>query len=386
MLPLIFASLTAIAVLSLLWPLVRGARAPVRAASATDHYRAQIAELERDSARGSVTPAEAEAAKAEAARRLLAAAERGAVPTRPPPGWSSWLAGLAAILLVPGFSVGLYILLGKPELPDAPLSARLAAAPAKTDLAGKTDLAATTDLAAAVAKIEAHLKQNPDDARGFEVIAPVYMKLGRAHEAALAYAAVLRLRGATPALRTSYAEALVYAARGQVTEEARKAVEQALADDPSLVKARFYAGLAAEQDGDAAKATEIWGRIAAEEPDGSPLAKALRERSAGLGAPARPTGQGARANAAAKIAALPEADRASAIRGMVERLASRLTENGKDLEGWLKLVRAYAVLNEPEKARSAVVEARRALSTDAAATARLDALARELGLAAGGAS
>jgi cytochrome c-type biogenesis protein CcmH len=369
MLSLILACLTVITVLGLLWPLARAGRAPGRAASATDHYRAQIAEIERDASRGLVTAADAEGAKAEAARRLLAAVAEGAGSQSPPSRWASWLAGVAVVLLVPGFSVGLYMVLGKPELPDAPLEARLAAPPAKTDVA------------AAVAKIEAHLKEHPDDARGFEVIAPVYLRMGRAHEAALAYAAVLRLGGATPALRTSYGEALVYAARGSVTEEARKAFEQALAEDPSLVKARFFTGLAAEQDGNLAKAAEIWGRIAAEEPDGSPLAKALRERLAGLGAPAVPAGKGA-----AEIAALPEADRMRAIRGMVERLASRLTENGQDLEGWLKLVRAYAVLNERDKAVSALGEAKRNLSGNAAAAARIDALAQELGLDAKGAS
>jgi cytochrome c-type biogenesis protein CcmH len=374
MLSLIIASLTVLAVLSLLWPLARAGRSPARAASDTDLYRAQIAEIERDAARGLVTPADAEGAKAEAARRLLAAAEQTPSPKRPASRWSGWLAGLAVVLLVPGFSIGLYWLLGKPDLPDAPLSARLTAPPAKTDIA------------AAVAKIEAHLKQNPDDARGYEILAPIYLRLGRAHEAALAYAAVLRLRGATPDLRTSYGEALVYAARGTVTAEARKAFEEALAEDPSHLKARFFAGLAAEQDGDASKAAEIWSKIVAEEPEGSPLGMALREKIAALGGSAPPPGQGPRGKAAAEIAALPEADRASAIRGMVDRLASRLTENGQDLEGWLRLVRAYAVLNEREKALSAVVEAKRNLSGDDAATARIDALARELGLEAKGAS
>ncbi len=374
MLSLIIASSTAIAVLGLLWPLARAGRAPARSASAADFYRAQVAEIERDFARGFVTPAEAESAKAEAARRLLAAAEAKPTSRRSPSRWTIWLAALALLVFVPGFSVGLYMVLGKPELPDAPLTARLAAPPAETDLA------------AAVAKIEAHLKEHPDDARGWEILAPVYLRLGRAHEAALAYAAVLRLRAPTPELRTRYGEALVYAAGGTVTAEARKAFEQALAEDPALAKARFFAGIAAEQDGNFAKAAEIWGKIAAEEPEGSPLAKALRERIAGLSAPARPAGQGAPGKAAAAIAALPEAERASAIRGMVERLASRLTENGQDLEGWLRLVRAYTVLDEREKAVSAVAEAKRNLSGDAAATARIDALARELGLEAKGAS
>jgi cytochrome c-type biogenesis protein CcmH len=380
MFSLIIASLTAIAVLGLLWPLARAGRAPARSASAADFYRAQVAEIERDFVRGLVTSAEAESAKAEAARRLLAAAEAKPTASSSPTRWTIWLAAFAVLVFVPGFSVGLYMLLGKPELPDAPLTARLVAPPAKTNLA------AETGLAAAVAKIEAHLTEHPDDARGWEVVAPVYLRLGRAHEAALAYAAVLRLRAPTPELRTRYGEALVYAAGGTVTAEARKVFEQALSEDPALAKARFFAGVAAEQDGNSAKAAEIWGKIAAEEPEGSPLAKALRERIAGLSAPARPAGQGGPRKGAAAIAALPEAERASAIRGMVERLASRLTENGQDLEGWLRLVRAYAVLDEREKAVSAVAEAKRNLSGDAAATARIDALARELGLEAKGAS
>lgn len=399
MLSVIIASLTALAVLSLLWPFARAGRTPVRAASATDLYRVQIAEIRRDAARGLVSAAEAEGAEAEAARRLLAAAEAkpaaqltpaqltpaqltpAPTPARKPTRWSGWLAGLAILVFVPGFSLALYLRLGKPELPDAPLTARLAVPPAQTDVA------------AAVTKIEAHLKQNPDDVRGWEVIAPVYLRLGRAHEAALAYAAVLRLGGSTPDLQSRFGEALVYAAQGTVTAPARKAFEQALADDPSHVKARFYTGLAAEQDGDFTKAREIWGKIAAEEPEGSPLTKALRQRMEAMSAPPRQGG--------AALAALPEAERASAIRGMVERLAARLAADGRDLDGWLRLVRAYAVMNEREKALAALAEARRNLAHDVGSarlpddgsarlhddgSARLDALARELGLETKGGS
>jgi cytochrome c-type biogenesis protein CcmH len=369
MLSSILAVATAVAVLGLLWPLVRAGRAPARAATATDLYRAQIAEIEADAARGFMTGVEAEAARAEAARRLLASTAPEPGPDVPPARWVAWAACLGVLVFVPAFAGGLYLVLGEPGMPDAPLAARLSKPPA------------TTDVAAALAKIEAHLKDHPDDARGWEVIAPVYRRLGRAREAALAYAAVLRLKAATPELRTRYGEALVYAASGKVTGEARTAFAQALGENPSLVEARFFVGLAAEQDGDAAKAAEIWGKIVAEEAAGSPLAAALRERIAGLGAPAGPSRR-----AAADIAALPHADRASAIRGMVERLASRLAENGRDLEGWLRLIRAYAVLDEREKALSALGAARRNLSDDAAAVARIDALARELGLETKGAS
>ncbi len=74
------------------------------------------------------------------------------------------------------------------------------------------------------------------------------------------------------------------------------------------------------------------------------------------------------------------AAQSSAIQGMVDNLAARLAQNGQDVEGWLRLVRAYSVLHEEDKAKSALNDARRNLAADPAASARIEALARELGL------
>jgi cytochrome c-type biogenesis protein CcmH len=73
-------------------------------------------------------------------------------------------------------------------------------------------------------------------------------------------------------------------------------------------------------------------------------------------------------------------ERAAMVRGMVERLAERLKRDGSDVEGWLRLVRAYTVMGEREKALSAIADARRALGHDADKLRRLDELARELKL------
>ncbi|MGH6843382.1 MAG: tetratricopeptide repeat protein, partial [Methylocella sp.] len=257
-----------------------------------------------------------------------------------------------------------YTTIGHPELPDAPLAARLEAAPARMDLA------------AAIAKIEAHLAQHPDDGRGYEVLAPVYLRMGRAGEAVDAARAALRLLGETPARHALYGEALVASAKGVVTPEAKQSFEAAAAKDPSAAEPRFFLGLAAEQEGDRTRATEIWSRLVAEAPQDAPWAQALRERLAALGAGPEPRQDGL----AAKIEALPEAGRMNAIRGMVEGLAARLAENGQDLEGWLRLVRSYTVLHEPGKARAALIDAKHSLAGDPSAIARIEALARELGL------
>jgi cytochrome c-type biogenesis protein CcmH len=362
MLWLIFAVFTAVAVLSVLWPLVKTPRGVARREIGIALYKAQLAEIEKDEAQHLVAPEDAQGAKAEASRRLIAA---GAA-IEPPPAASRTRARLASVgvlIFVPVLALSLYATIGHPDMPDAPLAARLGASPARMDLA------------AAIARIEAHLAQHPDDGRGYEVLAPVYLRMGRAGEAVNAARAALRLLGETPARLALYGEALVAGANGVVTPEAKQSFEAA-AKDSSAAEPRFFLGLAAEQEGDKVRAREIWGKLVAEAPQNAPWSEALRERLAALGAgPETPQG-----GLAAKIEALPEAGRMNAIRGMVEGLASRLAQNGQDLEGWLRLVRSYTVLHEPGKARSALIDAKRSLAGDPSAIARIEALARELGL------
>jgi cytochrome c-type biogenesis protein CcmH len=65
---------------------------------------------------------------------------------------------------------------------------------------------------------------------------------------------------------------------------------------------------------------------------------------------------------------------------MVEGLSARLQQSGGSLDEWLRLVRSFSVLNEPEKARAALADARKNLAGDGSASGQLDRLARELGL------
>lgn len=365
MLWVIFAILTAAAVSSVLWPLTRTPRAPNRRAIGLALYKAQLAEIEKDEAQRVVTAADAQSAKTEAARRLIAAdGAAGEEPLAAPSRTRARIAFFLTAIFVPLVSLALYLEIGHPALPDAPLAARLEAAPERMDLA------------AAIAKIEAHLAQHPEDGRGYEVLAPVYLRIGRAGDAVNAARASLRLLGENPARNTLYGEAMVVASQGVVTAAARQAFEAAAAGDPAAPKPRFFLGLAAEQDGDKARAREIWSKLAAGAPQDAPWAAALRERIAALG-----VGPGEPANGVeAKIAALPQAGQTSAIRGMVDGLAARLAQNGHDVEGWLRLIRSYTVLEEAGKARSALSEAKRNLASDPDAIARIEALARELGL------
>ena len=363
MLWLIFGLLTTAAVISVLWPLAKTPRGVGRGEIGIAIYKAQLAEIERDEAQRLVAPEDAQGAKAEAARRLIAA-DAAIEPPPPASRTRARLISVGVLIIVPVLALSLYATIGHPDLPDAPLSARLEASSARMDLA------------AAIAKIEAHLAQHPDDGRGYEVLAPVYLRIGRAVDAVNAARAALRLLGETPARHALYGEALVAAAKGVVTPEAKQSFEAAAAKDPSAAEPRFFLGLAAEQEGDRVRAREIWTKLVAEAPEDAAWAQALREKIAVLGAGPETTRDGL----AAKIEALPEAGQMTAVRGMVEGLAARLAQNGRDLEGWLRLVRSYTVLHEPGNARSALIDAKRNLAGDPNALARIEVLARELGL------
>ena len=189
-------------------------------------------------------------------------------------------------------------------------------------------------------------KRNPDDGRGWEVIAPVYLRLGRVDDAVKARRNVLRLSGETAERRTALGETLVYAANGVVTAEAKATFERAVALDQGDVKARYFLGLAAEQDGSRAQAAIIWRELLAGAADDAPWAEFVRRALARVEGKAGPSDD----DVAAASDLSPE-QRGVMIRGMVGRLAERLHRDGSDVEGWLRLVRSYVVLGERDKAR-----------------------------------
>ncbi|MDB5651647.1 MAG: cycH [Hyphomicrobiales bacterium] len=365
-----FALMTGAVVLAVLWPLGR-ARAVKTRDPDVAFYRSQVEEIGRDASIGLLTPTDAEAAKAEAARRLMLVSG-DAKATGVQSHVAVRIAAVLSLIAIPAVALTVYIRVGSPEFADQPLTKRVA------------ERAPPLNVEDALARIESHLAANPDDGRGWEVVAPVYMRMGKFEQGAHAFAEANRVLGATPQRLNAQAEALVYAANDTVTPQARSLFEEVLTtrqDDPT---ARFYLALAREQAGDRQGAIDDFTRLAADSPPDAPWQEPVRRRIVALGgtppavkeAPAGvPTGEAAEA-----LRAMPSGDQQAAIRGMVDGLAARLAQDGRDPEGWLRLVRAYSVLKEPELARTAVQNARKALAEDQAATRRVDDLARELGL------
>ena len=369
----ILAGMTAAAVLGLLWPMSRRTADPMReeaetgVATETAFYEDQLSEIDRDLERGLIAPDEAEAARAEAARRLLRASReetkagdtlRLAEPRLRRRRAASAFA-LSTIPLVALIAYGLY---GSPELPAQTEADRMAAR-------GGND-----ELAKAVGQIETRLARNPDDLRGWQVLAPVYMRTGRFDDAARAYGQIARLTGGSAEALSDQAEALTAAGDGTVSPRAKALFAQALEKDPRSPKARFYIARAAEQVGDTQEAIAQLTTLEAGSPPDAPWLGAVRSALARLkGEPAPPSAQ-------APAARTIPADQQAAIRGMVDGLDTRLKAGGGTPDEWVRLIRSRTVLGERDQALAALARARTALAGDPQGLAHVEASGRELGL------
>ena len=361
---LVFALMTAAAVFAVLWPLGRAGH-PQQDGSETIVYRDQLTEIDRDAATGLINPPEAAAARVEIGRRLIAAADS---EREAPPNSNVRLRRLAAVVALLGLplvAAGLYYPLGSPDLPDFPLAQRSRAPDG------------TQSLDNLVAQVEQHLEANPTDGRGWSILAPVLAKLGRMDDAVRAFRNSITYNGENAARRADLGEVLVAAASGVVTAEAKAEFERAVALDADEVKASYFLGLAAEQDGRAEDAAAVWRAMLEKAPPNAPwrsLVQAALARVGGAPVPALSND----AMAAAKD--MSETDRTAMIRSMVERLATRLHQNGDDVEGWLRLIRAYMVLGDADKAKAASSDARQAVAKDPQRLRELNDGLKNLGL------
>jgi cytochrome c-type biogenesis protein CcmH len=369
----IFGVMTAAALAAVAWPL---ARSHARASGASDLavYRDQLEEIERDRADGRIGHDEFEAARIEVSRRLLgAAASAGATPINgAPPRARRIAAFVGAVAALPLIAVLFYALFGSPDLPGEPLASRAT---------GDTDKEAQ-QITALIARIERHLEEKPDDGRGWEVIAPVYMRLERFDDAAKARRNALKLLGATAQREVDLGAALAMAAGGVVTADSKAAFDRAAAIEPDNVQATFFLGVAAQQDGNDAEAARIWRDLVARAPPNAPWLPMVRERLARVAPETAPppAAPGPTAEDVAAAQDMPPEARGQFIRTMVERLATRLHENGSDVDGWLRLLRAYMVMGERDKAKVAANEARDALAREPEKLKQLDAGLKDLGV------
>ena len=350
--------MTLAAVAAVWWPLARRQKS-VRSGSDIAVYRDQLDEIDRDERAGLIGGPEAEAARVEVSRRLIAAAETAkaasAVAAPVPAGRYRFATLAAAIVLLP-LGAGLtYLALGSPNLTPVSLNADADGPPLPPGIEQT------------VAEVENFLATNPKNGRGWELLAPVYLRLGRFDDAVRARRNALEIFGPDAARLGDLGEAIVMASNGAVTPEAKRLFEQANAADPEDVMAQYYLGLSAKQEGRRDEAVKRWTALASSAREGAewlPLVK---------NALARVDEKGPAFVAAAPSAAVaPPEHNGDAIEAMVERLAQRLKNDGSDVPGWIQLARSYRVLGRTEKVKVAIADAHAALAGNQEALQRLE--------------
>ena len=358
-------------------------------------YKDQLGEIERDEERGLLNADEAKAARLEVSRRILAIDDG----TAPEPSASaastkglstSARQGLAAAVsvVVVALTVGGYLVLGAPGLPGQPHAERARIDPSRLPVEQL------------IARVEARLQAQPEDGRGWDVLAPIYLKRGAFRKAARAYEQSIRLNGESDRRLAQFAEAILGATNGQVNDAAKLAYERLLKLRPDYLPAHFWLAVRQEQVGKNEEAAAAYRKLLARDDLPKQMRSVVGQRLASVGgtppdsnsetksktaktdtAPAE-MGRAPMLTPEARqtMAALTPQQRQARIGQMVEGLAARLDADGGELSEWQRLIRSYVVLGNSAKAQASLEKARKALAGQADVATQLEAFAASLGL------
>lgn len=331
------------------------ARAATRAGAAdptTALYRRQLREIDDLADRGLIPEAERNITHAEAARRLLASAEGHG------PAWSADTAVrkpiLALAALTPLLALAAYVAVGSPGLPDQPFKSRVAAWRA-------ADPASLTPPQMAVV-LHSLIKERGGDVEAYGYLAQAEMASDNPAGAARALRRAIELDPKRADLWEGLGEVLLAEAQGEFTPPAERAFEEALKRDPASVNARFHLGRARIAEGEREEGLAAWRALAGDLPAADPRRAAVQSAIAqaeGQPAPAAVLG-----------------NQMGAVQGMVASLAARLEENPDDKEGWVRLVRSYAVLGDQANRDAALAQAKARYAGDPDVLKALDLAAK----------
>lgn len=359
-------------------------------------YRAQLDELDRDVERGVLAPDEAERARTEVARRLLAAS-KAVEPTQTTARPTLMVAGLVALVVL-GVSFGVYRLLGVPGYADLPLKARLAASDEmrenrpgqealETAAPTPPPVDAPDEYRAAIEQLRTIAPTRPDDLQAWELLAFHESELRNYASAARAQSRVIEIKGDTTEIEDlrRLADLMVVAAGGFVSPEAEQVIRRILNRDAENIPARYYLGALYNQTDRPDIAYRIWRGIVETGDPASFHVAAARDQieDAAFRAGVEYTLPPLRGPSAADIQnsqdMTPE-ERQAMIGNMVAGLSERLANEGGTASEWARLITAYGVLGDADAARKVWVEAREVFATSAPAMEVLTQAAQSAGV------
>lgn len=350
--------------LALAWPLVRPApnrSLELRKADLADRFKKEKKRLEADHARGILDDAMIKEAQAELDKRILKDLNIIEQETLSPKAHP--IIALATGCLVLGLSLGLYSLIGVPQMPTL-MAEHQATVQAQAELDDRV-AERRAELTQAITRIQAHIASNPNDLEARIMLARAFFLISDMVSARNVLSqAVVDLPGHAD-LHALLAEAMILSNQGTIEPAAMAHVRQALDLNPRQDLALYYQGWFFIQNADPNAALAIWQFLVTIAPEDATYLPDLISRIAGLEkalgkAPASPNtdqpGVGAPEISTDDVAAaenMSSEDRQAFIESMVERLAVRLEDTPNDIDGWLRLGRAYTVLNKIDDAKAA---------------------------------
>lgn len=228
-----------------------------------DVLRDQLRELDADREQGLIDEAGYDSAKKELERRA-AEETRPEQQANPATTRKPWMAIVAAVL-VPCIAASLYLFMGNPQALD----------PSKLVAADNQQQPTPEQVNAMVDKLAKHLRESPDDLRGWQLISRAYVSLGRFPEAADAYSHLVKLMPQSADVLVDYADALGMANNRKLEGEPEKLINQALEIDPKNVKALALSGGVAFERKDYPTAVTQWRKIMKLVPPTSDIARTV---------------------------------------------------------------------------------------------------------------
>jgi cytochrome c-type biogenesis protein CcmH len=339
-------------------------------------YKDQLAEVERDLARGTIGADEAQRLRTEVSRRLLEA-DRALAKDALPLREGSAVLPTVMVLVAVAASLGLYIWLGAPGYPDLPLKERLAfsdqrmaSRPSQAEaVAAAPKPAPPADLdpefMGLMEKLRSAVASRPKDLPGLELLSRNEAVLGNFAAAETAQRQLIAVKGAavTAADHAALAEIMIGAANGYVSPEAEAALVAALQLDPANPTARYFSGLMFSQAGRFDRTFVLWRALLEEGPPDAPWIAPIRAAMeevayrAGINYQLPPERGPSQADIEAAANMTPE-ERQAMIEGMVAQLSDRLASEGGAVEDWGRLIRSLAELKRVDEAQEIYDEAK----------------------------
>lgn len=258
---LIFAGLALATTAMLVLPLLQAKAVPLaRAEYDLTVYRDQLAEIEVELERGTLSADQAVAARTEIQRRILALG--GVAKPEVAQAARSWKLASVLALVVPLLAFGLYVFLGAPMLPDQPYAAR---ADKIKEMQDQGEMIRNM-----VASLTAKLEKNPGDGKGWGMLGRSLRVLGQKDQAINAYRKAIALLPADTTARMELAGLLLEdIPQGAVLPpEFVGLMREVLAVDPNNMDALYFAGIGALQMGDTRRARELWTKVMVQLPEG----------------------------------------------------------------------------------------------------------------------